>query len=59
MKADASTGGTSHPIKTASGTKYLSSIVDASRGPLKSSKGRMQMTDGKDNDQYLGDPYDI
>jgi len=40
------------PIKTAAGTKWVSTIVDASRGVLRSSKGRMQLTDGRDNEKY-------
>jgi Domain of unknown function (DUF4188) len=51
-------GATSYPIKTPEGTKWQSPIVDARKGPLKSSKGRMTMTDGKDNDVYEGDPYE-
>lgn len=45
------------PIKTEEGKQWYSTIVDARKGPLKSSKGRMTMTDGKDND-HIHDPYD-
>jgi hypothetical protein len=45
-------------MKTEAGTKWASPIVDASRGVLKSSRGRMTMTDGKDNEKYSDDPYE-
>jgi hypothetical protein len=53
-------GATTYPIKTKDGgTKWVSPVVDASRGVLKSSRGRMTMTDGKDNEKYGNDPYDM
>jgi hypothetical protein len=53
-------GATTFPVKTEEGgKKWASPIVDASRGVLKSSRGRMTMTDGKDNERYGEDPYEI
>jgi hypothetical protein len=51
-------GATTYPMKTEAGTKWVSPIVDASSGVLKSSRGRMTMTDGKDNEKYSDDPYE-
>ena len=48
---------TTYPVKTAKGTQWVSPIVDAWRGPLRSSRGRMARTDGADNDKYGDDPY--
>ncbi|KAF2670082.1 hypothetical protein BT63DRAFT_424047 [Microthyrium microscopicum] len=44
-------------VKTETGTQFFSPIVDASRGLLKSAKGRMAWSDGKDNDRYGQDPF--
>jgi hypothetical protein len=46
------------PIKTPSGTQWVSTVVDANRGPLKSSRGIMTLSDGNDNDHY-GDSFNI
>jgi hypothetical protein len=46
------------PVKDDSGTRWFSTIVDARTGPLKSSKGRMTLSEGKDNDKYDDDPYE-
>jgi hypothetical protein len=50
-------GGTKVPIKTEQGVEWRSTIMDASRGPLKSHKGRMDVSDGTDNDKYGLDVY--
>jgi len=51
-------GATTYPITSKDGEKkWVSPVVDASRGLLKSSRGRMTLTDGKDNNQYGSDPY--
>jgi hypothetical protein len=42
----------SAPVQTPTGTQWVSTVVDANRGPLKSSKGRMTLSDGNDNDHY-------
>jgi hypothetical protein len=34
------------------GFNWISPLVDASRGALRSSRGRLGMVDGADNDQY-------
>jgi len=45
------------PVKDDSGTRWFSTVVDARTGPLKSSKGRMTLSEGNDNDKYDDDPY--
>lgn len=50
-------GATTFPVKTEEGTKWISPVVDASRGVLKSSRGRMTLTDGTDYEKYAPDPY--
>jgi len=46
-------GATTFPIKSKDGaTKWVSPIVHAWTGPLKSSRGRLTMTDGQDNDKF-------
>ena len=50
-------GATTYPVKTPQGTQWLNPLVDASRGVLKSSRGRMTRTDGDDNDKYDGATY--
>jgi heme-degrading monooxygenase HmoA len=50
--------GVTVPLKKKDGAvKWTSPIVDASRGLLKSSRGRMMLSDGSDNDVYKDDPY--
>jgi len=44
--------GTSVPIKTEQGTEWRSTVVDATKSPLNSHKGRMGKSDGTDNDKY-------
>jgi hypothetical protein len=39
-------------VKTEGGEKFVSPIVDASRGVLKSSRGRMTLSDGNENDSF-------
>lgn len=47
------------PLKGQDGqTKWFNPIVDASRGVLKSSKGRLTLTDGQDNDGYGYEEYE-
>lgn len=46
------------PIKTPGGTQWVSTIVDASKGVLRSSKGRLTMTDGADNEKYNDKSYE-
>ncbi|QDS72365.1 hypothetical protein FKW77_008229 [Venturia effusa] len=50
-------GATAFPVKTEAGTKWVSPVVDASRGVLKSSRGRMTLGDGTDYEMYAPDPY--
>jgi hypothetical protein len=38
------------PIQTKQGKQWISSVVDASRGVLKSSRGRMTLTDGEEKE---------
>jgi hypothetical protein len=40
-------GATVSPVGTKEGKKWISSVVDASRGVLKSSRSRMTLTDGE------------
>jgi Domain of unknown function (DUF4188) len=40
------------PIKTEKDTVWSGTLVDASRGQLKSSRGRMNKTDGSENEKY-------
>jgi hypothetical protein len=49
-------GGARVPLKTESGTEWHSTLVHASSGPLRSSRGRMARTDGNDNASYDADP---
>jgi hypothetical protein len=50
-------GGARVPVKGPNGTEYASTLVDASRGLLKSSKGRMARTNGDDNASYGEEPF--
>jgi hypothetical protein len=38
---------------------WVSPIVDASRGKLRTSAGRMGLTEGGDNEKYGAEPYEI
>lgn len=51
--------GGAYRVKTDAGEKYLSTVVDAKRGVLKSSRGRLRLTDGDDHasEKELSDPY--
>jgi len=51
-------GAASAPVKTEKGTVWQSTVVDASRGVLKSSRGRMGNTDGLENDKYGLEVYE-
>jgi hypothetical protein len=50
-------GAATFPVKTETGTMWQNSLVDASRGVLRSSKGRMTLSDGMDHEMYSEDPY--
>jgi len=50
---------TSHPITNKDGTKYWTlPIVDAQKGRMKTSLGRMGRSDGGEHVQYGDDPYE-
>jgi hypothetical protein len=52
-------GATTVPLKGENReTKWVSPIVDATRGVLKSSKGRLTLTNGNDNDGYGYEDYE-
>lgn len=45
------------PVKTENGKEWAGTLVDATRGVLRTSRGRMDRTDGKDNDGYGAEPF--
>jgi hypothetical protein len=49
-------GATTFPVKTESGVVWQNPLVDASKGVLRSSKGRMTLSDGTDHEQYYEVP---
>ncbi|KAL6830412.1 hypothetical protein J3E69DRAFT_353707 [Trichoderma sp. SZMC 28015] len=49
-------GATTYKIDVDGQTKWSSPLVDASRGLLRSSKGRMALSEGNDHDIYGDDP---
>lgn len=51
-------GATTFPIKTESGLVWQNPLVDAKKGLLRSSRGRLAMGDGTENVKYGFDPYD-
>lgn len=50
-------GATSYKIDVSGQERWASPLVDARRGVLRSSRGRMAVTAGNDNEVYRDDPY--
>ncbi|UKZ78294.1 Endoglucanase-5 [Trichoderma virens FT-333] len=52
-------GATTYKIDVDGQRKWTSPLVDASRGLLRSSKGRMSLSEGNDHDIYGDDPFSV